>query len=223
MAVYCVVASAAMFPETDTLPQVLARMDKAAKAFQGMTVSVRKVSYTAIIKEESVESGVVKMKHTKSHDIAALWSVGGDEPKTYEFRNRKVSVFLPKINTVQIYDLGKHGDQLDQFILLGFGTPVAELQKSYTIQILDQKNLGAIPATHLELTPTSADVANYVKRIELWISNESGYPVQEKLHQGSGNYLLFAYSDLKLNPVPSDKELELKLPPGVQKEYEGKN
>ena len=220
---FCALGPAAAPAQNEELAQVLARMDKAAKAFQGMTVNVHKVSYTAIIKDESVESGVVKMKHARVHEIDALWQVAGDEPKTYEFRNRKVSVYLPKINTVQIYDLGKHGEQLDQFILLGFGTPVADLEKSYTIRLLDQNPLGGAPVAHLELMPTSAEVTNYVKRIELWISTDSGYPVQEKLHQGSGNYLLFTYSGLKLSPVPTDKELELKLPPGVQKEYEGKN
>jgi outer membrane lipoprotein-sorting protein len=138
--------------------------------------------------------------------------------KTWEFRGSKARLFLPKAKQVEIFDFSKNGEQMDQFVLLGFGTPADELQKNYEIKLIGREN----DATHIELTPKSRQALELVKKIDLWISDSNNYPVREKLLQPSGDYIVVTYQNLKLSPVPGEKDVELKLPSGVQKIYPGK-
>jgi len=216
--VCCALVPGTFRAATETLPQVLARMDRAAQAFQGMTADTKKITYTAVIQDKSEESGIVRMRRTHGHEVQALWETTQPVQKTWEFHGRTARLFLPKANQVEIFDFSKNGDQMDQFVLLGFGTTEAELKKSYRIRLIGQEN----STTHLELIPKAKEALQLVTKIELWISNDNSYPVQEKLQQPSGDYIFITYSNLKLSPIPSEKEVELNLPPGVQKIYPGK-
>ncbi|MGH9662786.1 MAG: LolA family protein [Bryobacteraceae bacterium] len=218
MVLCCTLALTASAAGGETLPQVLARMDGAAKAFRGMTVDTKKLTYTAVIDDRSEENGVLRMRRIGGHDVQALWETTQPVQKTWEFRGSKARLFLPKVNQVEIFDFSKNGDQMDQFVLLGFGTPADELQKNYSIRLIGQEN----SASHIELTPKSPQALNLVKKVELWISNTSNYPVREKLLEPSGDYVLVTYDNLKLSPVPAEKDVELKLPSRVQKIYPGK-
>ena len=48
--------------------------------------------------------------------------------------------------------------------------------------------------------------------------DSGAYPVQQKLIQPSGDYYLFTYSGVKLNPQLTDEALKLKLPKGVKRQ-----
>ena len=217
----CALALAVSAAGADSLDSVLARMDKAAKAFQGMTVDTKKITYTAVIDDRTEEDGVLRMRRRgNGHDVQALWETTkpADVKKTWEFHGDKARLFLPNANQVEIFDFSKNGDQMDQFVLLGFGTTEDDLKKNYTIRLIGQEN----STTHLELKPKASQAKDLVKTIDLWISNSNNYPVREKLLQPSNDYILVTYENLKLSPVPSENEVELKLPPGVKKIYPGK-
>ncbi|HYO82136.1 MAG TPA: hypothetical protein VES20_12095, partial [Bryobacteraceae bacterium] len=74
--------------------------------------------------------------------------------------------------------------------------------------------------THkLELTPQTANIKDKLRRVDLWISDESAYPVQQRFLQPSGDYYLVTYSGVKVNPALTEEALRLKLPKGVKREY----
>ena len=55
-----------------------------------------------------------------------------------------------------------------------------------------------------------------LKEADLWISDASGLPVQQKFVLSSdGDYQLATYSNVSLTP-PSDQDLKLKVPKGVK-------
>ncbi len=127
---------------------------------------------------------------------------------------------------MQIVDLGKHGEKLDQFIMIGFGTSGTELAKDYSMKLLGNetvKGQQAVPAIRVELIPRIAEARQYVTKIELWIPPAGDpYPVQEKISQPSGDYRVVNYTDLKINPPLSADALQLKLPAWVKTEYPGR-
>jgi outer membrane lipoprotein-sorting protein len=59
-------------------------------------------------------------------------------------------------------------------------------------------------------------------KIELWISVDKGYPVQEKFYQTGGDYQALVFTDVVINPALSDSSYKLTLPKGVKREYPGK-
>src|SRR5262249_43578940 len=131
----------------------------------------------------------------------------------------EVQIFYPKMKTVQIWDLGRQGDQFFQFVLLGFGTTSGDLRKNYTVRVVGSEQVGDKKSTKLELKPKTKQVQEYLTMIELWIPEDSGYPVQEILYQKSGDTTTIRYSQQQFNAPMADKQLAIELPAGVKKEY----
>src|SRR2546430_16512806 len=108
-------------------------MDQAAAQFTGILADVRRVAHTAVINEDNVDTGKIYVKRPKPHDLRMLIDFQQPDPKQAEISDSKVQVYYPKIQTVQIFELGKSKSLVDQYLLLGFGTSSKELQASYTI------------------------------------------------------------------------------------------
>ncbi len=205
----------------DTLADVLSRMDKSAQTFQSMSADITQLTHTAVIDENDRQSGWVRLKRA-SGGVLGFVQFTSPQPLIVAFHNRKVEKYYPKTKVVEEYDVDKYGEQLDQFILLGFGTSGKDLQRDYKIRLLGAEPVAGKPATHIELTPKSKEALEYLKRAELWIPDDAAYPLQEKLWKNADDYVLINYSDVKLNPPLSDKDFELRLPPGVKRITPGK-
>jgi outer membrane lipoprotein-sorting protein len=195
-------------------------MDQAASGFRGMTAKITKTSYTAIIKESTEESGIITMRSPKPRQVAALIEFDKPAPKSIAFRDKKAQIFLPKINTVQEYDLGKYNDLLTQGLLIGFATPAKDLRKNYAIKITGESEVvSGQKTTKLQLLPIQETIKQHLSRIELWISETDGLPVQQKLYQPSGDYTQIQYQDMKLQSVLTDRQVRLNLPADVKREF----
>lgn len=209
-------ASLAALP-AQTLEATLARMDRAAAGFRGISAQIEQVSHTAVINDTTVESGSIVLYRPKPRDLRMLAEFTKPDPRAVSYANRKVQIFYPKINTVQEYDLGKQGALIDQFLLLGFGTPGSELGKSYDVKHTGRETIGGAACDVLELTPRDPEALKHVRRIEIWVSEQTGQPVRQKIHQPSRDYREIRYSGLKLNPPLNDDSVRLKLPRGVKR------
>jgi outer membrane lipoprotein-sorting protein len=200
----------------ESLSDVLSRMDKAAAAFQSMSASLTQLDHIDVINENETQKATVKLRRSKAGLVGRV-DFSGPNTKVVAVELRKVQVYYPKSNVVDVYDVGKFGDQLDQFLLLGFGTSGKELEKNYKVRLVGAENVGGHPTWHLELIPKSKQALDIFKKADVWIAQDANYPVQEKIHKNEQDYTLITYSDVKLNPPLSDKDLELVLPPGVKK------
>ncbi|WP_321474748.1 outer membrane lipoprotein carrier protein LolA [uncultured Paludibaculum sp.] len=204
--------------QANGLDDALARMDKAAVGFRGLTASLSKTSYTALIKESTVESGTMTLFRPKPRDMRVLIEFDKPEAHAVGFQNKKAQIYMPKANVVQEYDLGKQSSLVDQFLLLGFGTPGSELKKSYAVKYLGTETVNGVKSDHLDLVPNSEEARKAFRHFEVWVSQTDGITVQMKAHQPSNDYVLFVYTDIKVNPPINESSVKLKLPKGVKKE-----
>ena len=206
--------------------EVLQRLDSAAAHFQSMSATVTYLTHTDVIDENSTETGQVVMKKVAPGEVQGLINFTAPNQRTVTFEKRSVQIFYPKIKTLQVYDLEEHGEQLDKFLMIGFGTSGSELAKDYTMTVVGTeatKAAGGGQAIHLELIPKSGKAREYVKKLELWIPEHGdSYPLQEKITEPSGNSRTMTYGDLKINPQLPPEALKLKLPSGVKTEHPGK-
>jgi outer membrane lipoprotein-sorting protein len=217
------VVPAALASGSDDTQQVLARMDKAANDFKSMTAHVTYVTHTEVLNENDAETGSVTMKKVHAGEVQGLVDFTSPDRKTIAFEKRSVREYLPKIKTVQVFDLAKHGEQLDKFLMIGFGTSGSELAKDYDVTVLGTDNSQGQPAIHLQLIPKAADARRYVQKLELWVPEQGDpYPFHEKILEPSGDYRLVTYSDLTINPPLGSDALKLKVPADVKTEYPGK-
>ena len=211
--------SAAAWPKpAGELDAVLARIDRACAAFRGMSAHVRRVSHTAVINEDNVDSGTMLLKRPRARDMRMLVDLTQPDPKTVAFQGRKLEVYYPKIQTVQEFDVGKSRELLDQFFLIGFGTSRADLEKAYNIRLLGSETAEGQKTERLELVAKSKEVLEHLIKFELWISAD-GYPVRQKFYLPGGDYMLVTYSDMKINPDLPDSALKLHLSKSVKREY----
>ena len=205
----------------DGLQDLLSRMDQAASSFQSMSAKVKYITHTAVLNDNSEESGTVLMKKVRPGQVQGLTDFIAPDRRTVAIDQRKIQVYYPKIKTVQIFDLGKHGEQLDRFLMIGFGTSGTELAHEYSLKLLGPDTALGQKMTKMELVPKAGEAREYVQKVELWIPDRPNppYPLQEKIYEKSGDYRLVIYTDMKINEPLSADALKLKLPSGVKTEY----
>ena len=205
----------------ETLNEILARMDQSSTVFRGMTAQMVRVDYTAAIKDTSDERGTVTLRKT-AKGVQGLIDNTFPDMRTLQFSGKEFRIYLPKINTIQIYDVGKRHDQVNQFLTLGFGTSGKDLLKSYDVKLLGADTLNGVKTSRLELMPRSRDAQELFQKLELWIPEGASHVIQEKVHLKGGDYKLFTYGDVKINPPLTDQALDLRAPKNAKQEYIGK-
>jgi outer membrane lipoprotein-sorting protein len=218
----CLALLSAALPPTflraESLTDVLARMDQAAADFRSLTAKMKRLQYTAVLSESTEMEGVVRLRRDKA-GITGIVEFQKPDPRTVFIKGKTVQIFYPKANSVEEYDTSKYVSNIDQFLLLGFGTTSAELRKSYDIKSGAVETVAGVRATRLELTARSADLKKLVTKIELWFPEGQANPIQEKVTEPSNNYELVNYADIIVNPSLPDSAYQLKLPSGVKKIY----
>jgi hypothetical protein len=212
------VCAAAAAIAGEPVSAVLGRLDEAAPGFRNISADLERVTHTAIINDNSVESGAMKMLRERG-GVHVLIEFTRPDPKVYALKNRRAEIFYPKIQTIHEYDLGKSKSLVEQFLLLGFGTPGKELSKSYAVKVAGEGMVHGAKTTRLELVPKAAKVKEYFSKVELWIPLDSGYPVRQKFYQASGDTTTITYSNVKINTALTAALLELKAPPGTKREF----
>ena len=196
--------------------EILARMKDASKGLQTVTANLEYTKVTVLVDDKSTQSGQFYFRKGKMPDIRIDFQK--PEPKTFLFRKNKGEIYLPKINQIQEYNLEQKGDILQEFLLLGFGTDTGELSKVYDVKYLQEEDIGSDTNVVLELTPRKRNVAAQISKIQLWVSEESWLPTQQKFFESGGDYAIAHYSSVKVNwkKLPAST-FELKAPPTAKR------
>jgi outer membrane lipoprotein-sorting protein len=201
--------------DTLGLKDILARMNEAGKHLKTVSTNLEYTKVTVLVDDRSTEYGQLYFRKSKSPEI--LLNFEKPDPKVILFRKNKAEIFLPKTNQIQEYDLTKHSDLVQQFLLLGFGTDTDDLKKSYDVKYVGEEQLGGDTAVVLELIPREPSVAAQLNKIQLWISEESWLPIQQKFFEPGGDYLLTHYTSVKVNRVIPSSTFRIKAPSDAQR------
>jgi outer membrane lipoprotein-sorting protein len=179
------------------LAQIFSHMNQSAKHLKTLSADLEYTKVTVLVNDFSTESGQMYFRNAKSPDI--LINFKTPAPKVILFKKDKAEIYQPKINQIQEFDLSKHSSLIQQFLLLGFGTESKEVQKVYEVKYLREEQLGGDTTALLELTPREEKLAAQLSKIQLWISEESWLPVQQKFFEAGGDYSMARYSSVKVN------------------------
>lgn len=202
----------------DTVEAVLARMDKAAPTFKAMSANVRMVTHTAVLNDNTVETGTFEMQKVKGKDVRAIMNLSENGGREIGFFGKIVRIYYPNLNTYQDYAVGR-SDLLNQYLLLGFGSSGKDLSKGYSITADGTENINDQTTTKLVLIPKDPAELQHLTKVEVWIPNEKAYPIQQEFYEPSGNSRKVTYSNVDINPpAMMNHTLELKLPHGAKKQ-----
>ena len=192
------------------LTEVLAQMNEASKKLRTLSANLDYTTVTVLVNDKSTESGQLFFRKGKTTEICINFQK--PERKILLLKKNKGEIYLPKINQVQEYDLAQKSDLVQQFLLLGFGTDTNDLKKSYNIKYLEEVELEDDTTILLELTPRKGNVTTQISKIQIWVSEESWLPTQQKFFESGGDYLIAAYSGVKVNRDLPGSTFELNAP-----------
>jgi outer membrane lipoprotein-sorting protein len=194
------------------LEQALKRMESVGKGFQSFQARLSQKKYTAVLGEfDTPETG--EFYYARAKDGSALLRQEITEPATrvLTIRGGVATLYQPRIKTARIANLGKNKDKAE-YLALGLGQSPAKLEETFDISYRGVETVGKTACSVLILRPKSATAAAYFSSITLWVSEQSGLPIQQKLEEPNGDYLLVTFSEERLNPKLPESLFEQKLP-----------
>jgi outer membrane lipoprotein-sorting protein len=213
----CAVA-AAVSAQSPT-EKALALMDRAAASFKGLTAEIAKTKYTFAIKETEIEKGAITVKRPGAKDFKVLYNTREPAIQQTEFSGRLLRVYNPKTNIIQEVAVDKrYGSVVNDYLLLGFGSSSTDLRLVYNVGKCQAEAVAGQAAIRVELTPKKPDTTLGLTRAEIWISEESGIALQQKLSFASGDYVIATYSNIKLRSDIPDSAVKLNAPGNAKTE-----
>lgn len=199
--------------ETD---RVLQKMEQAGKTFSSLSAQIAQKKWTAILQEfDTEEKGT--FAYARSKEGQALIRKEIVTPaQTIAIVNRDQAViYQPKIKQAQRIRLGQYKDKVE-FMAIGVGQSAGKLKDNFDVRVLGHETLDGDKVIALELKPRSAKTAAFLAIITLWMDEQKWVPVQTKLQEPNGDYLLTRFTQLKLNSKLPDSLFSLQLPSDVQ-------
>lgn len=197
------------------LSEILARMNDTAKRLKTLSATLEYTKVTVLVNDKSTESGQLFYRKGKNSEI--LIKIEKPDPKVILFKKNRAEIYFPKINQIQEFDLEQKSELVQQFFLLGFGSEAGELKKAYNLKFVDEEDLDGDTTAVLELTPRRENVAAQLAKIQLWISEESWLPSQQKFFEPGGDYLIARYTSVKVNRHLPSSTFEIEPPSGAKR------
>lgn len=197
------------------LKKVFSHMNKSAKHLKTLSANISYTKVTVLVNDFSTETGKMYFRNQRTPDV--LIDFKKPSAKVILFKKDKAEIFNPMINQITEYDLSKHSSLVQQFLLLGFGTDSKEMEKVYQVKYLREEQLGGTTTAVLELTPLKKKVAAQLSKIELWISEESWLPVQQKFYQPDGDYAIAHYTNVEVNRYLPSSTFKIRAPKDVHR------
>jgi outer membrane lipoprotein-sorting protein len=179
------------------LAEILARMNDAAKHLKTVSADLDYTTVTALVNESDTETGKFYLRNPKSPEIRIDFEK--PDPKTIVFRRNRAEIYYPKTNRVETHDLQQQSGMVQQFLLLGFGTDASSLKAAYSVTLTGEDDLDGETTAILELVPKQTQVASQLTKVEIWVSEDSWLPAQQKFFQPGGDYLVAHYKNVKVN------------------------
>ena len=203
----------------DPFQQALAKMDEAAASFKALTADMRKVHHTTIFNEDEATTGTVVVRRPTPKDLQVLFNIKEPDPMQAAFSDHTAERYNPKMKIVDVFDLDKKlGAGLSGYILLGFGSSTKDLEQAYTIGPGGPESIDGHKTYRIVLMPKKPDQVMHLSKVELWISDETGIAVQQKLYSGP-DYDLATYSNMKISPNIPESMVKLNVPKGVKRQH----
>lgn len=196
--------------------RVLERMGAVGRDFQSFQASFTQKNYVAVLKEfDSPETGIFIYARAKDGSALVRQEYRSPGHKILTIKGGEALVYQPSLNQATRINLGKNRDKAE-FLALGIGQTPAKMRETFDVEYVGEEKIGAVPCSVLLLKPKSTAVSAYFSAITLWISSVSSLPIQQKLQEPNGNYMLNTFSGEKLNPRIAGTEFEQKLPKSVE-------
>jgi outer membrane lipoprotein-sorting protein len=188
--------------DIDELIQKLQALPKSQPSLQA---NFREERHLAMLKDPIVTEG--KVWFTLPDKIRR--EIGGKTPSTTVIDGKKMSIYYPSYQQLEIYDLEKRTAIKDSLRALTAGLNFSEVANYY--DMAGSKNGNEYQIT---LTPKTASVRKLVKSVDLTI-DEDLTPKRVVVHDNKGQIFTETYTDVRREAIPAST-FEFSPPPGTK-------
>jgi outer membrane lipoprotein-sorting protein len=200
---------AAQQQEVPTLDSVLKKMDAAAANFRTTQADFVWDQYQKVVDEHDLQKGTVYYRRS-GKEIEMMADIKEPEQKFLLYKDGKLQVYQPKIEQVIEYSAGANHNEIESYLVLGFGGSGEDLKKQFEVAYQGEETIDNIATAKLQLIPKSEKVKNYFTEALLWIDLNRGISVQQKFMQGQGDYRVAKYSAINVHAKIGNEVFRLK-------------
>ena len=202
-------SSAAQNRAPATLDSVLQTMDAAAAHLQTAQADFVWEQYQKVVDETDTQKGTVYYRRS-GKEIEMMADIKEPDRKFVLYKDGKLQVYQPKIEQVMEYTAGTNHEEIESFLVLGFGGSGQDLKKAFDVSYQGEETVANIPTAKLQLIPKSEKIRSNFPQIILWIDLSRGISIQQKFMQGQGDDRLAKYSAVNLHANISNDVFRLK-------------
>ncbi len=192
-----------------TLESVLKKMDAAAATFQSAEADFEWVQYQKVVDEKDTQTGTVYYRKSGA-GIEMMADIKTPDRKFVLYKDGKLQVYQPKIEQVMQFTAGANQNEMEGYLVLGFGGSGQDLTKAYDVTLLGAETIDNVATAKLQLVPKNEKVKNYFSTATLWIDLNRGVSLQQQFMQGQGDYRLAKYSAIKMPAKIGNDVFQLK-------------
>jgi len=184
-------------------------MDAAAANFQTTQADFVWDQYQRVVDETDTQKGTVYYRRS-GKEIEMMADIKEPEQKFLLYKDGKLQVYQPKIEQVLQYTAGANHNEIESYLVLGFGGSGQDLKNSFDVTYQGEETIDNIATAKLHLTPKNEKVRNYFTEAFLWIDLNRGISLQQKFMQSQGDYRLAKYSAVNVHAKLSSDVFRLK-------------
>jgi len=193
-------------PMTPTeIDQLVQRLQATTNQQPSLQANFREERHLAMLKEPIVNEG--KVWFTLPDKIRR--EIAGKTPSTTVIDGKKMSIYYPNYQQVEVYDLEKRPIIKDSLHALTAGLDFREIKGYFDLQGSKEGN-----QYRITLTPKTASVRKLVQSVDLTIG-EDLIPQQVIVHNVKGEIFTSTYTNVRRENVP-DSTFEFTPPPGAK-------
>jgi outer membrane lipoprotein-sorting protein len=216
-AVAWLLCSLALAQETKASPaaldSVLKKMDATSAKFNTTQANFVWEQYHKVVDDSDSQKGTVYYRRSgkdKDKDIEMMAAIEKPDRKFVLYKDATLRVYQPKIDQVMVHAAGASRNEMESYLVLGFGGSGQDLIKAFDVTYQGSETIDNIATAKLLLVPKSEKVRNTFNQIILWIDLDKGLSVQQKFIEPGGDYRLAKYSSIKVNEKINNDIFQLK-------------
>jgi outer membrane lipoprotein-sorting protein len=187
------------------IDQLVQKLEALHNTQPSLQANFREERHLAMLKDPVVNEG--KVWFTLPDKIRR--EIGGRTPSTTVTDGKKVSIYYPNYQQLEVYDLEKRPIIKDTMRALTAGLNFREVASYYGIE--GSKNGSDYQLT---LTPKTAAVRKLLKSVDLTI-DANLTPVRVVIQDNKGQIFTETYTNVRRDTLP-DSTFEFKAPPGTK-------
>jgi outer membrane lipoprotein-sorting protein len=187
------------------IDQLIQKLQTLHNTQPSLQANFREERRLAMLKDPVVNEG--KVWFTLPDKIRR--EIGGKTPSTTVIDGKKMSIYYPNYQQLEVYDLEKRPVIKDSLHALTAGLNFREVTSYY-----DMKGSKNGSEYQITLSPKTATVRKLVKTVDLTI-DENLTPVRVVVHDNKGQVFTITYTNVRRETLP-ESTFEFSAPPGTK-------